>query len=222
VTKNVPSVTKNKKANLGSTPSSVDKGAPSKYAPKTYAEAAKSKAKKISFFTPRERKTPQIFKRICFDYFSDPSVRRQGYRGVLKSVFDELHEMKIRHLVKEVSLIGLSVVELYVAEICFDKVMAALNNQKAHVCTEISRVITNVDSRKFVANRIGFLLKRTSISKLRECILEGFDPETLALCLEMEKSFRKKSAYSNGTQQHQGKSRSNDDSTRSATNGSCL
>jgi hypothetical protein len=193
---------------------------------KTYADAAKSDPKKVerSYFTPWEKKTPQIFKRICMEYYPEPSVRKQGFRGMLRSVFRELDRLKIRHLVKEVSLIGFSVVEMYVADICFAKVMSNLQLKKAVLCTpSISRTITDDKCRQKIVNRIGFLLKRNSIKNLRECILDGFDTQTINMCLAKEKELSTSSNPSKrGNEHHKGKNPLNDASLGSKNNGSCL
>ena len=180
--------------------------------PQSYAEAAKNGPRKkdskkrkemqeaLKFITPP--RSPQTFSKIFMYWNPGKKHKLQGRKEVVHYAYRLLEVLKIRRKVKEMSLIGNSLIELYVAEICLEEIKSLLTANKVRFCTELDRSVnTNIKERETATNeaaninnpminRIAHLLSRHHILKLRECILEGFDLDTKKAMLIREEEIR--------------------------------
>ena len=99
---------------------------------------------------------------------------------------------KLRGKIKEMSLIGKSIIELYVAAVCENEVQEIIKNSRLTVVNQdrMSTVHNRELNKTAIAKRIGFLLSRNSIKNLRTCIMEGFSPDIIEEALQYENEFR--------------------------------
>jgi hypothetical protein len=117
---------------------------------------------------------PQVFHRRYFKVrFSGQALRdrRQQYSQTWKL----LESLSIRPLVKQISLIGRSTVELYVAEINLLQVetkIKALVFDPTNIPTD-----STFDLKEATIRRLGRLLSKTNWKNLQDCILRGYSEE---------------------------------------------
>jgi hypothetical protein len=105
-----------------------------------------------------------------------------------------LELIKLRKLVKTVSLYGKSVVELYVADICRERVMNILFQKNITVLTNVEREETPFTTTAEQAERVkhctiqrlSYLLAKTEWKNLRCCILSSLSSPMVDACLAAE------------------------------------
>ena len=119
-------------------------------------------------------------------------------------------------------MIGNSVLELYIAEVCYTKVCNILDSKQEKNLLRYSKdldrssnpfnaggsnnteYINNIGQNTM--NRIGFLLSRHDIKNLRTCIVDGYSDEIINGALLVEANIRMKRSQQNHEQ-----SRTHDD-----------
>jgi hypothetical protein len=100
---------------------------------------------------------------------------------VYKGLSIAMKEIGIRQYIKEMSLVGRSVVELYHEDKVTDIVRSKLKELEILLSDFDIMKQTDLSGKNFDMNRgvalkrIGTLLKRNQGKKFRECILSGFD-----------------------------------------------
>ena len=156
------------------------------------SEKVKEMNKAFAFLQPPT--VPQEFKKIFISWHPSRGLKDQGRKVVLHYAYRLLESLKINKKVREISLIGNSIIELYIAGICYDDVIKILELKKVNYTSELDRNedkfnkdgVTNDKSAQII-NRIAFLLSRNFINNLRKCILEGYPSGIVEAALEKEK-----------------------------------
>ena len=114
-----------------------------------------------------------------------------------KQVFLALEGLEIRKQIKSVSMIGKSVLEMYVPVHHREKVETALNSIEAKILKDFDLNQTPYakegDLEKLkekTSSRIGYLLSKNDNTNMRKCILEGIANEIVNKALLKEAAFR--------------------------------
>jgi ribosomal protein L31E len=122
---------------------------------------------------------PPTYEAIAIHWKPDPTSRKEGAKGQLKLAREALQELKVRHLIKDISLIGRSVVELFVSHEHSQTVKDTLISNKSTILTDFDRTAnpyTNNDNDKAIVSRLGHLLARHPKNEnLHAVILKDFD-----------------------------------------------
>jgi hypothetical protein len=154
--------------------------------PKSYAEAAGTKkwenkserqrdmARAGNFFKPRPQ--PQKWHKLLLTWNPDKRTRLAGRKELVRMAWLSLAVYKINRLVKDISLRGMSVMELYVAGINLDAVEEALKKAAVPFNTNPQEKEPETpEIRQKTINRLGGMIYKHQIINLRTCILTGFD-----------------------------------------------
>ena len=138
-------------------------------------------------------KDPQIFHRRYLRWNMSKEHKTSGRKNAIKLAYSLLNFLGIRNKVKEISLIGKSMIELYIAEICLKDVekVCADNDIKLEIHDNRNANPYNTISAEEIGdriiNRLGYLLYRNPLNNVRECILQGLASNMKSACLEKEK-----------------------------------
>ena len=154
--------------------------------PRDYAAAAGRSVKQTSrkkdavyatkFGLPR--KEPQEFHRLGVCWNPDRKVSNLPKNKFIYWCWRFLEGMGINGLVKDLSLRGKSLIEIYVAGINLEQVVASLNNANVKYtldAVEDTAGVAFMRNKEKAINRLCSILSRHSIVNLRECILMGFE-----------------------------------------------
>ena len=179
---------------------------------RTFAEAVRKGAKRGNLKKVKEMQAalkfihmpaaPQTFTKIFMYWNPGRHIKSQGRKEVLHYAYRLLEALKIRRKVKEISLIGNSLIELYVAGVCLDEVKQQLTDNKVkftfnldrtnNIFTGVNNSIDNTDKTDKIINRVGYLINRHHIKNLRECMLEGFSQDIRNSILIKEEEIKRK------------------------------
>jgi hypothetical protein len=173
---------KNEKRNENKIGNMLEKG--DETSKKNQEELTDTFAQKVMKYTQRPRRPlarmmdpdvkPQVFHRRYFKVrFSGQAIqdRRQQYSQTWKL----LENINIRPLVKQISLIGRSTVELYIAEINLLKVdekIKAISFDPTQIPPD-----STFDLKEATVRRLGRLLAKTDWKNLQNCILRGYQED---------------------------------------------
>ena len=167
-------------------------------------------ADKVKMANNKERKSikeMEFIKRLS-EVNRDPQlfIRRyikwnlpRKYKGDTnkKEIFQLAHKL-LRHIgidnkVKTISLIGHSVIELYVPGICLGDVESLCSLHNIELYSNDNRLencyhhISDDMLEKKIIHRIGHLLTRTKLVNLRKVMMENLAPSIVTECLNLEK-----------------------------------
>lgn len=139
-----------------------------------------------SVFTAREDKPPTIFRRLYvqMNLSANDRTDTRKHRFDIVRRFLSLNDLKGH--VRDFSMIGKSIVEMYVAEPAFDGLKRKLIELKAPVLVDFEPMSQDVkgrpamDCRSAIVSRLAALYCRNSLKGMRECILDGY-PELIRI-----------------------------------------
>jgi hypothetical protein len=140
----------------------------------------------------KEPRPPAKFVKIHMKINMDRRSKTEPTPVIYQKVGQLLKYVGIRKQVKEVSMIGRSIVELYVEENDQDKVKERLRQMEAKIIDVAIGGInpwTNksaMEQQEQICTRIAGLLRRNMGKHMRECILEGIPQEICSQALQME------------------------------------
>ena len=151
----------------------------------------KLKQERLKYLQPRT--AAQGFHRICLEWNPGTKGKMMSPYELLKEARKLLRDIGIQNKYKEVSLIGKSLIEIYVADICVAEVRSKLAEHHAIVSPIIDRMHSpygNADTNRIV-NRIAYILARNHLQKLRDAIIDGFPVEVKEAILAKELEIKK-------------------------------
>jgi hypothetical protein len=138
-----------------------------------------------SFFTNTATiRVPQEFHRVYVRWNPSQDIRKYKYSEKVKLVRQWLKLIKLTNKVKEISLIGNSVIEAYVPSITLDEVLNTFNHHNVHRIEDFQRLSSpfdqgHTDVRSRTITRLKFLYKRNNLINMRKAILEDLPEDVI-------------------------------------------
>ena len=140
---------------------------------------------------------PQIFHRRYLKWNLPRKYRDQRNNNAnIKLANKLLTYLDIKTKTKEISLVGNSLIELYIPEICLKEVEHVCELRQIKLEKIDDRIHKNITNRteeelnEMIVRRIGYLLTRNNITNMRNAILENYPPVLVERCLQKEKELR--------------------------------
>lgn len=133
-----------------------------------------------NIFKERSSAVPVSFKKIFIQMSFSYAGKQADYRTRVRWVRSWLLDLDILNKVRDFSMIGKSVLELYVAEPAYSQVAQALHINQAKILKDFDPMaqdkkgVAAMGRKDQIINRLVFLYKRQSLLKMKEAVLEGY------------------------------------------------
>ena len=136
----------------------------------------------LLFTAPVEetKATPKEWKVLYIKWNLTVKMRKEGPKELHHLALRMLEKVKVRKLVREVSMIGKSTIALYYIADFHDRITEAFTRAKVTMVDHPETLPTDVGVRTAAVNRVAYLLRRHYyITKLRALLLSQLDTEEL-------------------------------------------
>jgi len=147
------------------------------------ARNRRERAKALLLFTaPEQTKvtTPKEWKVLYLKWNLTLKMRKENPKELHHLALRMLEQVKVRKLVREVSLIGKSTIALYYITDFNDRIIEALTSAKVTILDHPDELPPAAGVRNAAVNRVAYLLRRHYyITKLRVLLLSQLDTEEL-------------------------------------------
>ena len=136
----------------------------------------------LLFTAPVEetKATPKEWKVLYIKWNLTVKMRKEGPKELHHLALRMLEKVKVRKLVREISMIGKSTIALYYIADFHDRITEAFTRAKVTMVDHPETLPTDVGVRTAAVNRVAYLLRRHYyITKLRALLLSQLDTEEL-------------------------------------------
>lgn len=131
---------------------------------------------KVASEFSKPRQQPQVWHKVFLKWNPSKKVKEGGRKLLMYYAWRYLENAKINWKVKDISLRGNSFMELYVAGVCYEEVIASLTEKQYDFTLTSPKEDEDISKvRAQVINRLGGMMYRNKLVNLRECILLGFE-----------------------------------------------
>lgn len=145
----------------------------------------RARQRALALFTaapkPKAAPAPQEWKVMYLKWYPSEKVRKRSTCSDFHHIaMRMLEQLKVRKLVKEVSIMGKHIVSLYYRAEGHEKLQEALTKGKVTILTKLEPVPDILAVKEAATNRVAFLLKRYKHNRnLSALFLEDLDSEDL-------------------------------------------
>lgn len=136
----------------------------------------------------QEKPQPMTFRRVYFTARKPKGTASRGQR--MRQIVQTLIALGIKKHVVDFSLIGSQVVEIYVPEHAYEKVIGKLEDHAVLILENFDPLAkphfenAKQPPRENIARRLGRLIARNTVRNMRQCILEPYDKTMVDLSFQ--------------------------------------